>query len=214
MEGSNHSVTTIPSHRPHPKSKFSLEEDCTLRKLVSIYGNNDWTSISSRMVNRNPRQCRERWNNYLSPSLSHMPWSPQEDLLLRYLYREYGPKWVTITKYFPARTDTNIKNRWMLLMRQDSKIIASLNHPLQTISKKNDEILPKDESFVKNVKQLPSSDQDTNIPPLNPSSHESSQHQLCRISSDFKNEIEPQVQLDFFNDPFYSSYNDLSDQLF
>lgn len=105
-------------HKLHPKSKFTPVEDQKLRELVAKYGDNDWATVSKMMGTRNQRQCRERWTNYLSPKVSNGPWSPQEDELLRKLHAEIGAKWVKISSYFPSRTDTNIKNRWMVLLRQ------------------------------------------------------------------------------------------------
>lgn len=102
----------------HPKSKFTPVEDQKLRELVAQFGDDNWDTISKMMVTRNQRQCRERWTNYLSPKVCNAPWTPEEDELLKKLHEEIGAKWVKISSYFSNRTDTNIKNRWMVLMRQ------------------------------------------------------------------------------------------------
>jgi hypothetical protein len=109
------------SHKPHPKSKFTSEEDSLLRRLVSQLGDDSWPQIAQGMHHRNARQCKERWTNYLSPSVSNSPWTPQEDRLLEDKIREIGQKWVKIAAFFPRRTDINIKNRYHVLCRRGER---------------------------------------------------------------------------------------------
>lgn len=104
--------------RPHPKIKFSKEEDERLRQVISHYGVQDWDAIADQMPGRNQRQCRERWFNYLSPSVNKEPFTPEEDQLLIEKYNEHGSRWVRIAKFFSGRSDTAIKNRWMALQRK------------------------------------------------------------------------------------------------
>ncbi|KAH0796095.1 Myb-like DNA-binding domain containing protein [Histomonas meleagridis] len=112
----------IPIHKtPISRRKFSNEEDEKLKSLVSTYGTNDWRNIASHMENRNPRQCRERWKHYLSPSVSNGPWSEAEDELLREKHEELGPQWSRIAKFFPKRTDITVKNRWISLNGRSKK---------------------------------------------------------------------------------------------
>lgn len=107
--------------KPHPKSKFTPAEDEKLKQIVNEVGDNSWDLVSKRMGTRNQRQCKERWFNYLSPNISFLPWSIEEDQKLIRLHEEFGAKWVKIAQYFPSRTDTNIKNRWMVLQRQKNR---------------------------------------------------------------------------------------------
>lgn len=108
-------------HKSHPKSKFSKEEDALLCKLINEIGTNHWDIVASKMPNRNIRQCKERWNNYLSPDIKILPWTPEEDLLLQKKFHEFGAKWVKISHFFPHRTDINVKNRWLVLCRKSKK---------------------------------------------------------------------------------------------
>lgn len=110
-----------PTHKPHPRAKFTKPEDFMLTKYVTEYGENNWELISKLMQNRNARQCKERWCNYLSPNVSKSPWTPEEDALLEQKYSELGPKWVNISKFFVNRTDTMLKNRFLVLTRRANK---------------------------------------------------------------------------------------------
>jgi hypothetical protein len=112
----------------HPRSTFLPDEDFRLRELVRCFGA-DWNEISRQMVGRNPRQCKERWTNYLSPDVCAQPWTEDEDQLLLSKVGELGPKWVQITSFFRKRTDANLKNRWFVLMRRARKMAQQTLDP-------------------------------------------------------------------------------------
>jgi len=103
-----------------PRSTFRPDEDFRLKELVRRLGP-DWNEISRQMGSRNSRQCKERWSNYLSPEISAQPWTEEEDQLLLRKVGELGPKWVQMTAFFQKRTDSNLKNRWFVLMRRARK---------------------------------------------------------------------------------------------
>ena len=106
------------SKKVHQKMKFTHEEDEQLRRLVKVFGDNSWSEVASCMPGRNKRQCKERWTNYLSPTVNNAPWTVAEDSLLLQKHAELGAKWVKISRFFPGRSDTSIKNRWMVLERR------------------------------------------------------------------------------------------------
>jgi hypothetical protein len=108
-------VPAMASQTAHSKRKFTPEEDDRLTQIVTRLGESNWKKISSQMGSRNSRQCRERWKNYLTPCLNKYPWSPDEDALLLQKFCEFGSQWSFIAKFFPLRTDVNIKNRWVVL---------------------------------------------------------------------------------------------------
>lgn len=107
--------------RSAPKYKFSKEDDIQLIMLVNEFGTLNWSEIASRMEGRNPRQCRERWNNYVNPDLIPRDWTPQEDYLLELKYLELGPKWHVIASFFKNRSVNNIRSRWRGKHRNSSK---------------------------------------------------------------------------------------------
>ena len=104
-------------HKPHPRAQFTDEEDAKLIELVETYGDRNWKNIADKMPGRNTRQCRERYQNYLSPNLDKGPWTNEEDTLLICKYIELGSKWKTIALYFPKRTDISVKNRMHKIAR-------------------------------------------------------------------------------------------------
>ncbi|OHT00817.1 Myb-like DNA-binding domain containing protein [Tritrichomonas foetus] len=113
------------NHEPSQRSRFSLEEDENLKKLVAMYETPHWNEIARYMENRTPRQCRERFNNYLRPEIKNGPWTPEDDELLLRLYNEMGPKWSLIVKSFNGRSAVNVKNHHSSLISQRSVIDRS-----------------------------------------------------------------------------------------
>ncbi|EAX88873.1 Myb-like DNA-binding domain containing protein [Trichomonas vaginalis G3] len=108
--------------KPHPRSKFSRKEDEQLTYLVESIGDDlDWKAIASKMPDRTPRQCKERWTNYLAPNLDKSPWKEEEDQLLIKKYEELGPRWRLIAKSFPNRTEISVKNRMKKNLRKQLK---------------------------------------------------------------------------------------------
>jgi hypothetical protein len=103
------------------RHNFSEHEDELLRELVEEFGNDDWSSVAEELQGRSPRQCKERWNHYLSPDLVQGKWSQEEDELLTGLVKKHGTKWKLLEHYFAGRTDTNIKNRYNVLARREAK---------------------------------------------------------------------------------------------
>lgn len=112
------SQTMAPPKEGVKKMKFTPEEDQKLFKLINKYGTSDWMHISEMMKTRNPRQCRERWNNYLNPKLSDEPWTTTEDFTLIAKYKEFGTHWGKISKFLKNRSSNAIRNRWNFLLKK------------------------------------------------------------------------------------------------
>jgi hypothetical protein len=100
-----------------PHTKFTLADDEQLRTAVAVCDRGDWTAIAFLVEGKSERQCKERWFNYLSPLLNTEPWTVEEDNLLLAKYAEFGSKWVKISRFFPRRTDSMVKNRFGILSR-------------------------------------------------------------------------------------------------
>ncbi|OHT11601.1 Myb-like DNA-binding domain containing protein [Tritrichomonas foetus] len=100
---------------------FTEREDEQLKKLVAEFGDDDWKLIAEQLGSRTPRQCRERYKNYLMPGIVNGPWTKEEDALLYSKYHEIGPHWSLIGKAFPTRSEVNIKNRWASISKPNRK---------------------------------------------------------------------------------------------
>ena len=133
--------------RTHKRNTFTPEEDACLRYLVAMYGESSWAIVTSFMPNRNVRQCRERWFNYLSPAVNNKEWSEAEDKFLLQKVDELGSKWKDISRFFNGRTDINIKSRYRVLMRKTESMKSFINNkPFQ---------LPQEQEKPKNSKPTP-----------------------------------------------------------
>jgi hypothetical protein len=129
-----------------PNNKFSPDEDARLLGLVGTYGKANWTHIATMMENRNPRQCRERYANYLNPALRQDVWTPDEDRLLAQKYREFGSKWNKIAKFFINRSDIALRNRWQLIERHRTKTVQNHQPIGQIVTVPEVVSIPKPES--------------------------------------------------------------------
>lgn len=111
-------IAQKPRAKTH-KKKFTAEDDDKLRRLIKQYGF-QWTKISKEFQSRNARQCRDRWNHYLSPNVDNSGWTQEEDDFLLSCFRQYGNKWSGIAQYFDKRTSVNIRNRCCKILKKNN----------------------------------------------------------------------------------------------
>lgn len=103
----------IESKQKCKRSIFSQEEDNRLKMLVAKCGKNiNWRTIAFDMEGRTPRQCRERYMNYLNPNVKIGNWTPQEDQILLMNYNVIGNHWQKIADKFKCRTASAVRNRF------------------------------------------------------------------------------------------------------
>jgi hypothetical protein len=120
------SLHMFPGLRPGEfKDKFTSTEDAHLRDVVERVSTRDWIRVANQMPLRTPRQCRERWTNYLSPTIENSEWTVAEDQLLDQKLAELGTKWKLIAKFFPARSKNNIKYRWFRRQKIKARVEAA-----------------------------------------------------------------------------------------
>jgi hypothetical protein len=117
------------SRPPVFKTKFTPDEDAKLQQVVEEFGHHDWALVSFLHGTRNPRQCRERYQNYLSPTLRADPWTSEEDALLVEKCAQYGTKWNKISEFFTNRSDNSLRNRWQMLERRDTRQRRNVGSP-------------------------------------------------------------------------------------
>lgn len=114
---------------------FTAEEDEKIKTLAEKYGTKQWSLISSFVKGRTPKQCRDRYCNYLFPGYFKGEWTKEEDELLEKLYIENGPKWSIIQKSFPERSQNSVKNRWnYFLCRQKNKTKKKEDNDLDDVN--------------------------------------------------------------------------------
>lgn len=100
------------------KHLFSYKEDQKLIRLVHTAGEKiDWKTVSIEMNGRTARQCRERYKNYLDPSLKKEEWTSEEDSKLIRTFLVYGNTWRLFSPYLPGRSTNSIRNRALYLMK-------------------------------------------------------------------------------------------------
>jgi myb proto-oncogene protein len=93
------------------KGSWKKDEDIRIIDLVSRYGK-AWSKISKILGTRNGKQIRDRFINVLDPEIKKGKFTDDEDRKLVSLYKQHGPKWATIAKYYTNRTADMIKNRF------------------------------------------------------------------------------------------------------
>lgn len=100
----------IQMYPPGKRVEFTLEED---QLIINMCKNTkpNWRLIAEMLVNRTPRQVRDRYVNYLDTNIKHGPWSKEEDELLIRMFGMHGNKWSIIQQYIPNRNSNQIKNR-------------------------------------------------------------------------------------------------------
>lgn len=116
---------------------FSKEEDHLLQNAVIKYNYKDWNKIASFVPGKTSKQCRDRWTNYLHPSLKFEPWTSEEIFNLISLVKMYGTHWSKMKKSFPNRSSNSLKNQWHSLIK---------SHGIQNASNFNECCLNKKQS--------------------------------------------------------------------
>lgn len=85
------------------KTQWQKREDDELFRIISEKGTKQWQEIAETLndalgVQRNGKQCRERWYNFLNPEINREPFSPEEDLQILKLRKQIGNRWSEIVK--------------------------------------------------------------------------------------------------------------------
>eukprot|EP01050_Picozoa_sp_SAG11_P019336 SAG11_NODE_3063_length_2717_cov_1.987777_1_plen_154_part_00 len=82
-------------------------------QLISQHGPGKWAFVARQIEGRCGKQCRERWQNHLSPdSKNNNEWTPEEEALLFELHGELGNRWAKIARCMPGRNDNAVKNHY------------------------------------------------------------------------------------------------------
>jgi hypothetical protein len=112
-------------HRPVARSKFEPHEDDLLTDAVRMYGTSNWSIVAMALPGRNPRQCRDRWNNYLRPNLKTDDWTPEEEAELVARVRKMGSRWEKLAAFFRGRSKNSLRSRFMTIQRRNARAMEA-----------------------------------------------------------------------------------------
>ena len=115
---------------------FQKDEDERLINILTENPGLTWKEVSNLIKGRSPKQCRERWVNYLSPDLKKSEWLENEDRLLIQLINSIGNKWSEILNFFPNRSYSDVKNRYHSYIKTKFKRLKNSVEILQKNNKK------------------------------------------------------------------------------
>lgn len=145
MKSANSSSCLSSDDLKMRKKKFTKEEDERLKFLVGKLGSKKWEEISNYMPGRSGRQCRDRYQNYLTPEFFNGQWTQQEDELLFSLFQEHGSKWSKMTCFFKRRSANALKNRWNYYISKHLK-----DEPFQNLINNKDEKVEDEDDLIEN----------------------------------------------------------------
>lgn len=133
------------------KDPWTRAEDELLTLVVEASGIKNWTKIAGHLNGRTGKQCRERWLNYLDPSIKREVWTQEEDIELIELHRKYGNKWAQFAKVLVGRTDNAIKNRWNSTLKRIADRYVSSQDTAKKIAVSDLDTRARAEQFEKQV---------------------------------------------------------------
>jgi hypothetical protein len=111
------------------KGHWTASEDMQLMQALEAArqkGNvlTNWSDIAKSIPGRTSKQTYERWTNHLDPTITKVPFSFDEDELIRLLQAAHGNKWASIARHLPGRPMEAVKTRWRSLQRAAKKNAA------------------------------------------------------------------------------------------
>lgn len=113
------------SCKANTKSKWTLEEDEKLSRVMNSLGNSNgpicWSHIKQRLpdLHRDPKQIRERWTQQLCPKIISPSILKEHEETIKEIYRR---------ALIEKKT-----NRWEWISKQTSEVFNGYHYPANTI---------------------------------------------------------------------------------
>jgi hypothetical protein len=136
-QSTNHPKATGVTHSGHwtPKEDIELTSAVAKTKYYGKECRKNWVAISALVPGRTKRQCRDRWQSSLNPSIELTagrtgPWTEDEDSKLRHALQMHGGNdWALIAKLVRGRTKTQCKGRWHNYLNPSIELTAGHTGP-------------------------------------------------------------------------------------
>nr|ABI73971.1 transcription factor MYBZ1 [Glycine max] len=101
---------------------WSSHEDEILLNYVQVRGEGNWRNLPKRAgLKRCGESCKQRWLNYLKPTIPRGNISLDEHELIIRLHKLLGNRWSIIAGRLPGRTEEEIKNYWNTYLRKEAE---------------------------------------------------------------------------------------------
>lgn len=110
-----------PGKRKITRPWWSTEEEAQIQLLVEKYGTDNWETVHREFRSRNERDekaIRNRYYDFLEPSLSKDPFTVAEENVLWQQYEMLGRKWTKIAKALPGRSPKMVRNQFFSICRR------------------------------------------------------------------------------------------------
>lgn len=135
----------VRSPKENKHGRWSPEEDMRLAEIVPKVGVHSWVEIAGMLTiamnknhgqdlhgpQRSCKQCRQRWTNFLDPSVRHTQWTKEEDEKIMEMVKQFGHKWSDISRQLNGRSELLVKNRWYSSVRKIAELEGGLLVPME-----------------------------------------------------------------------------------